>query len=1032
MAHALVTRYSSSSRETVVAWRTSFSVSSLRRDEGSQPTVAAASATPFTLTALISARLPDCPPSIWSWLHDVPPPRVAYLAVARTGSESLGKALREHHSKKALEQRFTAHMPHSHDCTLRDVETAGATHVLISLRHPADRLMSGVKRRLEGARGKSAKLPNADFLDAFGPFGANALNAFVSALRDVAHPLHTRAMNQSIGPMRQNFLLPVSEFYLANGRTDDRAAHSGFVCTPTLAGDVQRVTQSWCVRDMHVQGQEESIHRSHTTMKPLSAENRAWVDTTWAADVALWRLHCGEGAATAASDERPVELSGTTHRASSTTTGTHTAVRTCHAPAPAATRIVFLHYHKTGSLLSTSLMHTTADVLGLRVDYVANHTLARLCCPLFDCPIGRYADRQIRRWTAPELVLSPSSVPPCYAVVHMVRDPARWALSFYDYHVQTPTPERWTAFYRPSCEFAHPEYAMVVPGLRDEWVRVAQAACNAIVMRHPSFTVLEHLRSLPEEEGLRLMTLLNVLKGTNSTLGHQRAGGDLMRSAANQLVLKRRAGSAADGAVHARPRVVVLWMDEAVEKTAATMEALATFLVDAVSESRPRRASLVTALASRLRLDEAGDYARLLNGSHSSHITRDGSAIRRSRLVASLEADPIFAEIFELWRRIFAQHSPLPQADSSSWAGFLSQSLSHPQAAHPIIKDRVAYYMGVWNRSGSLPIHPGLRAEVESGHPVAFNPCRVPRDAAGNALMGCRKEHCIQYAKELDELLDEAGLHGVCTAFPVQFGDTPAGAECRNGMWLPAPLYDGTLVPLLSKSRLRAPSGGILMNLNRRRHYGFFDKPIPDAARLPWTARKDALIWRGGDVTGRKQAQTCLSIRLRFVSALKGYLADGIDVAFAADVNHTKECPETCGTLSARCTPGMTVEQMMTYRYALSLEGNDVATDLKWKLASGIVVLMPRPTAESWLMEFALQPAVHYIEVGSPEEVPAKLAWLRANQKQAERISKAARAWMAPFAHVQHDRIMAREVLSRVALLLRANKATQLPTPGSS
>ena len=33
-------------------------------------------------------------------------------------------------------------------------------------------------------------------------------------------------------------------------------------------------------------------------------------------------------------------------------------------------------------------------------------------------------------------------------------------------------------------------------------------------------------------------------------------------------------------------------------------------------------------------------------------------------------------------------------------------------------------------------------------------------------------------------------------------------------------------------------------------------------------------------------------------------------------------------------------------RYALSLEGNDVATNLKWLLASNSVVVMPSPTME--------------------------------------------------------------------------------------
>ena len=86
----------------------------LLRDDSSQPNVATASVLPFTLAALIAARQPNCPPSTWAWLRHVPRPRVAYVAVARTGSESLEKALSEHHSKKALEQNFTAHAPHSH------------------------------------------------------------------------------------------------------------------------------------------------------------------------------------------------------------------------------------------------------------------------------------------------------------------------------------------------------------------------------------------------------------------------------------------------------------------------------------------------------------------------------------------------------------------------------------------------------------------------------------------------------------------------------------------------------------------------------------------------------------------------------------------------------------------------------------------------------------------------------------------------------------------------------------------------------
>ena len=76
----------------------------------------------------------------------------------------------------------------------------------------------------------------------------------------------------------------------------------------------------------------------------------------------------------------------------------------------------------------------------------------------------------------------------------------------------------------------------------------------------------------------------------------------------------------------------------------------------------------------------------------------------------------------------------------------------------------------------------------------------------------------------------------------------------------------------------------------------------------------------------------------------------------------------------------MSEADMGQYRYTLSLEGNDVATDLKWKLASGSLVLMPPPTKEGWLMEGRLQPWVHYVPLDSPEDVDVKLRWCRDNQ----------------------------------------------------
>ena len=45
-----------------------------------------------------------------------------------------------------------------------------------------------------------------------------------------------------------------------------------------------------------------------------------------------------------------------------------------------------------------------------------------------------------------------------------------------------------------------------------------------------------------------------------------------------------------------------------------------------------------------------------------------------------------------------------------------------------------------------------------------------------------------------------------------------------------------------------------------------------------------------------------------------------------------------------------TMEDQLKYKYILMLEGNDVATGLKWQLISNSVVFMARPTCVSFAM----------------------------------------------------------------------------------
>lgn len=59
----------------------------------------------------------------------------------------------------------------------------------------------------------------------------------------------------------------------------------------------------------------------------------------------------------------------------------------------------------------------------------------------------------------------------------------------------------------------------------------------------------------------------------------------------------------------------------------------------------------------------------------------------------------------------------------------------------------------------------------------------------------------------------------------------------------------------------------------------------------------------------------------------------------------------------------MTLRQHLDYKFILSLEGNDVASNLKWVMSSNSLAVMPRPTCETWFMEGRLIPNYHYVEI---------------------------------------------------------------------
>lgn len=94
----------------------------------------------------------------------------------------------------------------------------------------------------------------------------------------------------------------------------------------------------------------------------------------------------------------------------------------------------------------------------------------------------------------------------------------------------------------------------------------------------------------------------------------------------------------------------------------------------------------------------------------------------------------------------------------------------------------------------------------------------------------------------------------------------------------------------------------------------------------------------------------------------------------------------------------LTLKQMLTYKFIVCLEGNDVSTGVKWALLSQSVVFMPPPTIVSWLMEDRLVPWVHYIPLRYDfSDLHSRYAWAMAHPERCRDISRKASEFMGRF-----------------------------------
>ena len=133
-------------------------------------------------------------------------------------------------------------------------------------------------------------------------------------------------------------------------------------------------------------------------------------------------------------------------------------------------------------------------------------------------------------------------------------------------------------------------------------------------------------------------------------------------------------------------------------------------------------------------------------------------------------------------------------------------------------------------------------------------------------------------------------------------------------------------------------ANSILLKLNKVRHFTFVED------KQPFQKKKDQLVWRGkAGVVGR-------------VHFVKNHFHNAL-----FDIGQTNT-PEKDGDPRWQ-KEFMSIAEQLQYKCILSIEGFDVASNLKWIMSSNSLCFMKRPIYETWFMEGQLIPGIHYVQL---------------------------------------------------------------------
>ena len=181
-------------------------------------------------------------------------------------------------------------------------------------------------------------------------------------------------------------------------------------------------------------------------------------------------------------------------------------------------------------------------------------------------------------------------------------------------------------------------------------------------------------------------------------------------------------------------------------------------------------------------------------------------------------------------------------------------------------------------------------------------------------------------------------------------------------------------------------ANSILLPLETIRHFKFYEDG------QTYDEKKSMAVWRGAAYQKH---------RIAFLKAVENLpFCDVADTSRSALKNNPQNY--------------MSPEEQLKYKIVFSIEGNDVATNLKWIMASNSLCFSTPLVYETWFREGTLIPGTHFVEIKSDfSDIEEKFNFYTTHQDKAKEIIKNANSYVEEFRNKIDQKKLAQSVIHK-------------------